>query len=72
MKNRFNGNYEIIESVSLNSKEELAIGFNPDHPNTNSRFVCWYYNKINDYYFWGYYTDTKENAIKKLNQRKGF
>ncbi len=69
MKARFNGNYEIIKSVVLNKNEELVIGYNPNHPITNSRYVCWYYNRQTKDYFWGYYTDTEERALDKLSSR---
>ena len=70
MSDRYYGDYKIIQSERLNENEELVIGYNKNNPVAEYRYVCWYYYEPKDYYFWGHYFETLENAQNDLKIRK--
>lgn len=57
--------YQIINSKPINEREEIVIGYNE---NAVQKYVCWYC-RDNDNYFWGYYTNSLKDAIKKMDGR---
>lgn len=61
-----NQGYKIIKNVRLNDDLELVVGYNEKQMEP---YVCWYHRDDNDYYFWGRYTTTYEEANYCLNQR---
>lgn len=65
---RENAGFEITGSIQVDPHTEVVIG----HRHKDDSWVCWYYDKDNDYYFWGRYTDTFEDAenvcIERMKQ----
>lgn len=61
---RIKQGYEIIKTCTI-GHTELVIGHNPKAPNP---YVCWYCKNNTDYY-WGYYCNSMEAAMEKLNER---
>lgn len=60
--------YTVTESVSLGNAK-FVLGENPNNPIVP--FATWQANIKNGEhdYFWGHYTDTRENALKDFGER---
>lgn len=61
---RINQGYEIIDSITV-ADVEVVIGHNPRSPDP---YVCWYCRDSN-YYYWGCYCNTLEEAQQKFSER---
>lgn len=58
--------YQIINLKPINEREEIVIGYNE---NAVQKYVCWYYNKEKDSYFWGHYTNDLRACLDDFDER---
>ena len=61
---RVNAGYTITDSVTVGNSE-IVIG---EHPTAPAKYVCWYCKNGSDY-FWGRYTNDRNEALRKLCER---
>lgn len=65
MEKRMNVGYEIIEATAIDNNREIVIGHNPK----TDFYVCWYYRKDNNDYYWGNYSESYEAVKENYNER---
>lgn len=65
--NRENAGYAITDVVKVGDYE-IVIG---EHPTAPAKYVCWYCKNGTDY-FWGRYTNDRNEALKNLCERVSY
>ena len=62
-----NAGYTIIATVPVYT-EEIVIGSRLTKTG-DMEYVCWFYNRSHDDYYWGIYVNTYEEALSALFKR---